>query len=173
MTNQYALAFFEIAKEDNNLELCKESFDVFMKLLETEKDFKSFLSSFNIKADNKKDLVKKVLKNCSDDFIYFLYVILDNNRIDTIDSIYDSFTNLYNEEHKIKNVMIFSVELLNEKEKTVILDSLKKRYEGYKFIINNKIDPNTIGGYHILVNGVSIDLSIRRKIKELETFTLK
>ena len=173
MTNQYALAFFEIAKEDNKLELCKESFDVFMNLLESEKDFKSFLNSYSIKADNKKDLVKKVLKTCDDNFIYFLYVILDNNRIDTIDSIYNSFTILYNEEHKIKNVMVFSVELLNEKEKTVILDSLKKRYEGYKFIINNKIDPNAIGGYHILVNGISIDLSVRRKIKELETFTLK
>ena len=173
MTNQYAFAFFDIAKEDNKLELCKESFDVFMKLLESEKDFKAFLNAFNIKADDKKDLVKKVFKNCSDDFIYFLYVILDNNRIDTIDSIYNSFTNLYNEEHKFKHVVIYSVNLLNKIERESIVNSLKKRYMGYEFIINNKIDPNAIGGYYILVNGESIDLSVRRKIKDLETFTLK
>lgn len=173
MTNQYALAFFEIAKEDNKLSTCKESFDVLINLIQTEKDFKAFLNSLTIKAENKKDLVKKVFKDCNDDFIYFLYVIIDNNRIDTIDSIYNSFINLYNEENKIKVVDVFSVNFLSENERTVLLDSLKKRYPGYEIIINNKIDPNAIGGYHILVNGVSIDLSVRRKIKNLEQFTLK
>ena len=48
-----------------------------------------------------------------------------------------------------------------------LLNSLKKCYVGYEIIIQNKIDPRVVGGYHILVNGLSIDLSIKRKITDL------
>ena len=65
------------------------------------------------------------------------------------------------------------MDFLSENERTVLLDSLNKRYPGFEIIINNKIDSNAIGGYHILANGVSIDLSVRRKIKNLEQFTRK
>ena len=167
MNKQYAKALFEIAKEDKLLQSCKESFDLFMELLNNEGDFRLLLSSPKITTQNKKDLIKKSLINVDDNLIYFIFVLLDNGRIDKIFEIHKAFVNLYNEENKVKVVEILSSSELSSTEKEKINDSLQKCYEGYKVIINNKVDSKIIGGYQILVNGVSVDLSIKRKIDDL------
>lgn len=167
MNKQYAIAFFEIAKEDNTLVDCKESFDVFLKVLKQENDLALVLNSPKIKTNEKKDLIKKVFSECSADFIYFINVVLDNGRIDKINEIYQEFERLYNEENKIKIVDVRSATTLSDLEKDKLTNSLKKCYLGYEIILTNKVDPNVVGGYHILVNGLSVDLSVKRKIENL------
>ena len=169
MNKQYAKALFEIAKEDKLLQSCKESFDLFMELLNDEGDFRLLLSSPKITTQNKKDLIKKSLINIDDNLIYFIFVLLDNGRIDIVSDIYEAFLNLYNEANLVKNVLVLSANKLEEKELKELKVSLEKYYTGYKVIINNKIDPSVIGGYHILVNGLSIDLSVKHKIDSLKS----
>jgi F-type H+-transporting ATPase subunit delta len=169
MNNQYSKALFEIAQEDKLLQSYKESFDVFLEIYNKEDDFRLLLNSPKIKCEEKKTLIKKAFKNVNENFIYFLFVVLDNGRIDTIKDIYTSFLYLYNEENKIKNVLVLSAKELNKNELKELEKSLEKYYLGYQIIIENKIDPNVIGGYHILVNGLSIDLSVKHKIESLKS----
>ncbi len=173
MDKGYARAFFEIAKEDNTLNECKESFDVFITILKAENDFSLVLNSPKVKTLEKKELIKKAFKDCSEDFIWFLFVVLDNQRISYIEQIYNEFLYLYNEENKIKIVTVESEKLLTEVEKEKLLSSLKKHFFGYDIVIKNVVNKNTIGGYHILVNGLSIDLSLKRKIDDLANHVLK
>ena len=172
MNKGYARAFFEIAKEDNTLNECKESFDVFITILKEETDFNLVLNSPKIKAEEKKDLIKKTFVNCSENFILFLFVVLDNRRIANIEDIYTEFLHFYNEENKIKVAQIVSQKPLTSLEEAKLLDSLKKYYTGYDVVINNVVNPSLVGGYHILVNGLSIDLSFKRKIDDLESYVL-
>ena len=172
MNKQYAHALFQLAKEDNTLNECKESFDVFVAILKENPDFELVLSSPKIKTEEKKDLIKRTFKDCSSDFIYFLYVVLDNRRMDKVLGIYEEFLHLYNEENKVKVVKVLSDKTLTILEEEKLLQSLKIKYPTYEVSIVNVIDSNVIGGYHIFVNGVSMDLSIKRKIKNLEEFVL-
>ena len=102
MDKQYASAFFDIVKEDKTLNEAKESFDVFVDVLNSSLDFWSVLNSPKIKLEEKKVLIKETFKTCLEDFVLFMYVILDNGRIDRIFDIYKQFVYLYNEENKIK-----------------------------------------------------------------------
>ena len=172
MNKGYARAFFEIATEDNTLNECKESFDVFITILKQEEDFSLVLNSPKIKTEEKKDLIKNTFKNCSEDFILFLFVVLDNQRISYIEQIYNEFLYLYNEANKIKVAQIISEKPLTKLEEEKLYSSLKKYYTDYEIVISNTINQNIIGGYHILVNGVSIDLSMKRKINDLENHVL-
>ena len=169
MDKQYASALFDIVKEDKTLNEAKESFDVFVDVLNSNIDFWNVLNSPKIKTDEKKNLIKETFKPCLEDFILFLYVVLDNGRIDIVSDIYEAFLNLYNEANLVKNVLVLSANKLEEKELKELKVSLEKYYAGYKVIINNKIDPSVIGGYHILVNGLSIDLSVKHKIDSLKS----
>jgi F-type H+-transporting ATPase subunit delta len=169
MNKQYAKALFEIAKEDKLLQSCKESFDLFITLLDQEDDFRLLLTSPKISLETKKDLIKKSFKNVDDNLIYFIFVLLDNGRIEIVKDIYNSFVNLYNELNMIKNVVVLSSLELDSKEIKKLRNSLENYYAGYKVIIENKIDPSVIGGYHILVNGLSIDLSVKHKIDSLKS----
>jgi F-type H+-transporting ATPase subunit delta len=172
MNKGYARAFFEIAKEDNVLNECKESFDAFVTILKEEKEFSLVLNSPKIKLQEKKDLIKNTFKNCSEDFILFLFVVLDNDRIANIEQIYEEFLHLFNEANKIKVALVISEKPLTKEEEEKLFDSLSKYYAGYKVVIANKVNPSLLGGYHILVNGVSIDLSVKRKINDLEYHVL-
>lgn len=168
MNKQYAIAFFDIAKEDNKLEECKVSFDAFLEVARKEEDLMQVLKSPAITLDAKKELIKKSFVKCELDFIYFINVVMENGRIDNIFDIYQQFLHLYNDEKNIKVVEVSSVNPLSKDEEIKLLESLKNCYSGYKIVLSNKIDSRVIGGYRILVNGVSIDLSVKRKIENLE-----
>ncbi len=172
MNKGYARAFFEIATEDNVLNECKESFDAFVTILRSEREFSLVLNSPKVKLQEKKELIKNTFKNCSEDFILFLFVVLDNGRISYLEAIYEEFIHLYNEANKIKVVLVISEKSLTKLEEDKLFESLKKYYTGYEIVIKNTVNPSIIGGYHILVNGVSIDLSVKRKITDLENHVL-
>lgn len=172
MNKQYARAFFDIVKEDKTLNEAKESFDVFVDVLNSNRDFTLVLGSPKIKVEEKKELIKNTFKGCLEDFILFLYVVLDNGRIENIIGIHSEFVHLYNEENKVKVIEVYSVNELSSEEEIKLLNSLKKYYNGYEVILRNKIDPSVVGGYHILVNGISMDLSIKRKINDLQNHIL-
>ena len=172
MNKQYARAFFDIVMEENTLNEAKESFDVFVDVLNSNSDFALVLNSPKIKVEEKKELIKNTFEGCLEDFILFLYVVLDNGRIEKILGIYTEFTHLYNEENKIKVVDVVSANKLTDEENIKLLNSLKKYYSGYEVILRNKIDLSVVGGYHILVNGISIDLSVKRKIVDLQNHIL-
>ena len=121
MDKQYASAFFDIVKEDKTLNEAKESFDVFVDVLNSNGDFALVLNSPKIKVEDKKELIKNTFKGCLEDFILFLYVVLDNGRIEKILGIYSEFTHLYNEQNKIKVVDVISVNKLTEEENIIIV----------------------------------------------------
>ena len=172
MNKQYARAFFDIVMEEKTLNEAKESFDVFVDVLNSNSDFALVLNSPKIKTEDKKELIKNTFKGCLEDFILFLYVVLDNGRIEKILGIYSEFTHLFNEQNKIKVIEVISANKLTEVENIKLLNSLKKYYNGYEVILHNKIDSSVVGGYHILVNGISMDLSIKRKIDDLQNHIL-
>ena len=172
MNKQYARAFFDIVMEEKTLNEAKESFDVFVDVLNSNADFSLVLNSPKIKTEDKKELIKNTFKGCLEDFILFLYVVLDNGRIEKILGIYSEFTHLFNEQNKIKVIEVISANKLTEVENIKLLNSLMKYYNGYEVILRNKIDPSVVGGYHILVNGISMDLSIKRKINDLQNHIL-
>lgn len=172
MDKQYARAFFDIVKEDNTLNEAKASFDVFVDVLKRDNDFWGVLNSPKIKLDEKKEIIKNAFKACLSDFILFIFVVLDNGRISKILDIHKEFIYLFNEENKIKVIEVLSASQLSSDEKEKLHNSLIKCYAGYEVIIHNKIDSKIIGGYHILVNGVSIDLSVKRKLSDLQKHIL-
>ena len=97
---------------------------------------------------------------------------IESKYISKILDIHKEFIYLFNEENKIKVIEVLSASQLSSDEKEKLHNSLIKCYAGYEVIIHNKIDSKIIGGYHILVNGVSIDLSVKRKLSDLQKHIL-
>lgn len=164
--NSYAIALFEIAKEDNALELCYECFKTFMD--NYDGDFKLFFTSPKIDVKEKKAIISKAFKNSYEDFIYFINVVIDNHRENLIEEIYDGFIDLYNENMKIKIVKVLSPRALTTEEESVFLKSLTNYFSGYQIIIKNEVDEKIIGGYKIYADGNSIDFSINKALLNLK-----
>ena len=56
---------------------------------------------------------------------------------------------------------------LSSFEEEKLLISLQKYFNDYRIVIKNKIKKDMVAGYHIMINGVSIDLTLKRKIDDL------
>ena len=165
--NNYAIALFEIAKEDNAITLCYESFKAFMDNFEGE--FKLFFNSPKISIETKKEVIGKAFKSGYENFVYFLNVVIDNHRENIIEDIYDGFVELYNEIMKIKIVKVVSQKPLSEEENNKLLTSLTNYFSDYQIVIKNEVNDKIIGGYQIYADGQSIDFSINKLIDNLKS----
>lgn len=168
MSNGYAVALFEIALENNNLDYCQESFNAFMEMYISLKDFQSVMLSPNVSASDKKNIVEKSFQGCYQDFIYFLNVLIDNQQLNSIEEIYRDFMTLFNEKKKIKIVKVISNQKLDEKEEDFLISALSSYFKNYKIVLNNVIDESKIAGYSLFCDGKNIDLSAKRQMNSLK-----
>ena len=92
--NEYAQAIYDLAKEDNKIDIINECFIVVNKSIE-DNDFMELLSSPKITKEEKKNILTKVYGKLDSLFLDFMYVLIDNNRINRISYIYDYYNILH------------------------------------------------------------------------------
>ncbi|WP_158499405.1 F0F1 ATP synthase subunit delta [Candidatus Tachikawaea gelatinosa] len=166
IARSYAKAIFHFSKEHNQIEYWQE----ILKLLSNifcEKEIKEQLQH-NIVSEKKiAELLILVLNNKINNFIKnFIKILSENKRLLLIPFILKEFKKLYYQYKNILYIKVFSANQLNEKQITILKNSLKK-----KFCINiklkNEINKNIIGGFLIKINDLVIDCSIKNIINNL------
>lgn len=165
--NEYANALFELGKENNKLDIFSDNFTTVSETIEID-NFLSILSNASIKKSVKKEMVSKVYHNLDQDFIYFLYTLIDHNRINLVKKINEAYNDLVLEDSNSINASIISAYKLNAKALNEIEVLLEKRYEGKNLILNNIIDESLIGGIKVIVNNEALDLSLKNSLDRLK-----
>lgn len=161
--NEYSKALFELS--DNN-KVTLDEFKLFIELLNVD-GFKDVLNSPKIATIEKKNIIRNSLKNFSELFINFICVILDNNRFELIDNIYDTYYNLILDNENTIIVDAYSSNKLNDDEVKKITLNISKKLNK-KVILNNIVDNSIIGGIKIIYNGLQIDLTVNDKINKIK-----
>jgi ATP synthase F1, delta subunit len=168
LAKEYATALFELASSNNMLDEIINQFDTLMLAINENEDFMKVLTYPRISSKQKKECIKNVCKSMNEIFVNFLYVLIDNNRVDKIKEIYEEFTNLVNEKNNILIVNVISASKLSSSQLNDLEIKLAE-YFGKKHIsINPLIDEKLIGGIKVIANGKSIDLSLNSKLQSLK-----
>lgn len=168
LAKEYATALFELASSNNMLDEIINQFDTLMLAINENEDFMKVLTYPCISSKQKKECIKNVCKSMNEIFVNFLYVLIDNNRVDKIKEIYEEFTNLVNEKNNILIVNVISASKLSSSQLNDLEIKLAE-YFGKKHIsINPLIDEKLIGGIKVIANGKSIDLSLNSKLQSLK-----
>lgn len=81
--------------------------------------------------------------------------------------ISQSFIDQFKEFQKIHTVIVESASILNEENRKSILDFLKSRTTD-KVELEEKINPELIGGVILRMNDLQIDASVRNSLNKLE-----
>lgn len=168
MINEYAKTFFEIAKEDKKLDVASEVFDAFITNFKSEIDFKKVLVSPNITKEQKKEIIKNVFSGHYDDFIYFLCVVIDNSRMESIVTIYDDFHKLLDEDNNIIHIDVYSDAKLDTADQKIITRELLRTFKGSQIILDMHIDGSLIGGLKLYHDGKQIDASVKNQLNSLK-----
>jgi len=156
---EYAKALFEIHP---NKDICLDEFKVFTSFYD---DLSPIMKSPGISYNEKHDLIKKTLKGFSDEFIYFIYVIIDNNRFSNLTEIYNEYKKLYDLSNNTVTCDVYTSNKLKDSEKKEIKKYVEKTLN--KTVELNEIIDSEIKGIKLICDGKTLDYSIDSRINNM------
>ena len=168
-SESYALALYELSKENSEIDKIEDGMENLKKLLNESRDFKEMILSPTITKDDKKKVIFKIAdqNNFSEILKKFLGFIIIKNRLFFLNKIIESFLNLVsNNKGELKAKFVSSRKLSTEEQKK-IQNELSKNFKS-PLNIDYKYDPDLIGGLIIQVGSIMVDTSIKTKLKKLE-----
>lgn len=164
---EYAKALFELSSSEKQ----EEYYTYFKVICNNFLDMPDFLKLLNlatISKDAKKDIIKKIYKDFDETFKDFLFVLIDNNRIDLIHSIFHEYKKILRIKNRLVVVTVKSAKALDQDEIIKIRNILETKYKDKEIKIKNIIDETLIGGIQILAQGESIDATLKNSLMELK-----
>lgn len=160
---QYAEALFGLANEENQiskvaieLKKLEESFDT---------EIYNFLNHPKITKEAKKEIITKVVS--FDLLKRFMFVLIDNLRIDLLGDILFEFNKIVDSQNKVMKVQVFSRKLLNTEQKKKLEVNLGKKYNR-KIELENIVDKSIVGGLRIEFEGMILDDTINNYLHSLK-----
>ena len=168
-SRSYAIALYELSKENSELDKVEDEMKKLNKLLDSSADFKEMILSPIVAKDDKKNVIFKISdqNDFSETFKKFLGFIAIKNRLFFLGKIIESFLNLVSNNKGELKVKLVSSKKLSIEEQKKIQSELSKDFKSL-LNIDYKYDPDLIAGLIIQVGSVMVDTSIKTKLKKLE-----
>ena len=168
-SKSYAVALYELVKENSELSNAEAGMNYLKKLLNDNSDFKEMILNPTVGKEEK----KKVMFGIADQYNFsqmlknFLGFITIKNRLFFLGQIIDSFLNITSINKGELKAKLISSKHLTKKELENIQSELSKDFKS-PIKIDYIYDPNLIAGLIIQVGSVMVDTSIKNKLKQLE-----
>jgi F-type H+-transporting ATPase subunit delta len=160
---QYALAVFSLAREQNSLEIIIKDFSTFMESYDQE--VRLFFLNPGFNRLEKKQVISKM--KVSKHFQSFLYLLVDNDRFDIVNDVYDVFLDLILHLNKMMNVTVISKNPLSIAQKNRVIQKLEQDYARV-IHLDEVIDESIIAGYKLVFEGNLLDDTIGRRLSDLQ-----
>ena len=168
ISDQYAIALFEVSKEEDNLNAISDAYESFLEAIDQE-SMEFFLHPGIDKATKTKVIQKTdiptTLKN-------FLSVLIQNNRFKVVKAIKRSFDDLLDTMHNRMDILVYSKKKLTNKRSETLKAQYEKTYSR-QVTINNVVDPDIIGGLRFEFDGLVIDDTVNRTLNDLKRHLTK
>ncbi len=165
---EYANALIELSLSNNVLNEIEDNFKTLVLAIKENPDFMKVITYPLIKTKDKKKSIKDVCNNMNELFVNFLYVLIDNNRINDLFVIYKEFCKIIDQNNNRLTVDVISAVKLSKNEIDNLSIKLSAYFNNKKININPLIDKTLIGGIKVISDGKSIDLSVIGKLNNLK-----
>ena len=168
-SRSYAVALYELSKENSELDKVEEGIKSLNKLLSDSADFKEMILSPIVAKEDKKNVIFAIAdqNNFSKILKKFLGFIAIKNRLFFLGKIIESFISLVStSKGELKAKLVSSKKLSIEEKKNIQLE-LSKDFKS-PLNIDHEYDPDLVAGLIIQVGSVMVDTSIKTKLKKLE-----
>jgi len=173
-SNRYALALFELASENSELDAVEKNVNELLTIYDTSEDLKNFIKNPTLSQSNQLEILNKIASQMSLSKIIknFLSVLVTKRRIFFIKKIFLNFLSIVSKQRgELKALLVSSKNLTGEE-----LESLNKDLSqtmGAPITFDYNVDENLIGGLKMQIGSLMIDTSIKNKLKKYEQTMLE
>ena len=168
-SRSYALALYELAKENSELSKVEDGMNGIKILLSKSFDFKEMILNPTVTKEEKNKVITKMVDQYSfcQTLKKFLGFLTTKNRLFFLNQIIDSFLDLVSSSKGELKAKLLSSKELSKAELEKIRNELSKDFQS-PIKIDYKHDPDLIVGLVIQVGSVMIDTSIKSKLRQLQ-----
>ncbi len=166
---RYAKGLMQFATESGKgAEINQEMIDL-KNSIQSSRELAQFLSSPVLDSRRKNEIAKELFKGFSPATQNFIKLVIDQRREGSLKQIATQFNELYDHSNNIRTAEVISATELNDELVQEILKKAKATMgENYSYKIENKINPDLIGGFILRVGDKQIDSSVRSRLNKLK-----
>jgi ATP synthase F1 delta subunit len=164
----YGRSLFEVAREQDKLDLLREQLGQFADALNDNRELALFFFSPYFATKEKQAALEKVLEGADERLLSFLKLLIENHRMPVIFRIRREYDRLWEREHRLLPVVITSAVELDEQTTKSLTSSIGKR-TGRTVTLTTHVEPDILGGIIVRVGNSILDASIRNRLEQLRT----
>ncbi|MDN7241783.1 F0F1 ATP synthase subunit delta [Planococcus sp. N028] len=168
VSERYALALFQSAKQHEVMALVEEDLRVVKRAFIENPELKNLINSPKLTSENKREIMTQLFGQANVFVVNTLLLMGERKRLNEVVGLVDAYIRLANEEQGIADAKVFSVRPLSEEERTSVSSVFAKKVGKQALRIENIIDPSLIGGMRIQIGNQIYDSSISSKLERLQ-----
>jgi F-type H+-transporting ATPase subunit delta len=162
----YARSLFEVAKEQDKLDVVREQIGQFADALDGNRELAIYFFSPYFSTTEKKDGLGRLLEGVDPTVGNFLELLVENHRMPAIFRVKREFERLWEQENRLLPVTITSAVALDEATVKSIGDAIGQQ-TGQQVQLTADVDPDVLGGLVVRVGNSILDASIRNRLENL------
>ena len=163
---RYGRALFQLAREKDKLEVCRDNLGEISRLMAENRELKQVLFHQNILPEKKKRVIKELFSEMDRIIVNFLCLLVDKRRIYFVDNIIREYEKLLNKDDNILQVKVTAAIDLDDELQESLREKLNSLLD-HKIILDVSCDSSLIGGLKLNINNYVIDGSLKNKLKSL------
>jgi len=172
--NRYALALFELANENSELEIVEKNIQDLLQIYNSSSDLKNFIKNPTQSQFNQLKVIQELSStmNLSKVVNNFLSILVTKRRIFFLNNIFQNFLILVSKKRGELKASLVSSKNLSDDE----LQNLNKELSqtiGTSIKFDYKVDESLIGGLQMQIGSLMVDTSIKNKLRKYEQIMLE
>ncbi len=168
LSKRYAKALIELAKSNDMLDVFYNNLTEVLEIYKNSLSLQSTISLPTVDKEEKKEILKNILNNkVNKTVLNFLYVLIDFNRFEMLETIVYCFKE---ETDKIKNILnakVVSSTDFNEDMKKRLQEKLERK-TNKKINVEYTTDNSLIAGFILTIGEKVVDLSLKNQIIQIK-----
>ncbi len=158
----------DLALEKGELEKVFADIQWLQAVCRSNRDFVNLLRSPVIKADTKRKIVEAVTANQLGELTNaFVKLLIIKGRESNLPEIVTAFIAAYKEHKHIQTVKLTTAAPLDEKTRQSLIDQVKKAGNFQQVEVEEKVNPDLIGGFVLQVGDQLVDASVAYDLRNI------
>ena len=167
VANRYAVALFQIAKEQNLVNQYQEELRTVHEVFTEDQELLGFLSHPKLTKEAKSDLIAKSFSGLTAAVQNTLKLMTERHRIDEIAPMAQEFIALADDLNSVEDALVYTIRPLTEDEKEAVSTSFAAKIGKKQLRITNVIDSTLLGGIKLQIGNRIFDGTISGKLNRL------
>ncbi|MED3688702.1 F0F1 ATP synthase subunit delta [Peribacillus butanolivorans] len=167
VAGRYAVALFQIAKEQNLINQLEEELRIVNEVFTNDKELLSFLAHPKMTSDGKSKVIANAFASLSHYVQNTVMLMVERHRTDEVTAMAQEFIELANQENSVADATVYTVKPLTEAEAKAVSSAFAAKIGKRNLRITNITDSNIIGGIKLQIGNRIYDGTIRGKLDRL------